>query len=271
MISTIILVTDQGEIRGVNRFLPPTFEAEVNYNEDLPTLLDEANGIICDGCETSLSHFLDLPNKGMVTHGFEVVRFEREGLSVEDIQKAFSQVGLRFANLKELLVFSSKARGMIADGSDPLIALGSSTRLYLQIQKDSKSVWRKIWEWLRRSTPAPAPSFPMIEECSPKNLLRFSTGERGWKSHCLFLGVWTGLEQDRKLVDEPIAMGEYLALPDGATFSGDYLKTVAFGFRFVAKDGHICEVVEGKEMFQHQWASMDVPERGLRHYKPIFR
>ncbi|MEI7777347.1 MAG: hypothetical protein WCI52_01960 [bacterium] len=264
-----ILVADQNGIHGRNRFLPPTFEVEVNYGEELSVLLAEANGIIRDDCSTSLSHFLDLPCRGRVTYGFEIVMFEREGLSVGEIQEAFSQAGLRVANLKELLAFVSKTNKVI--GSSPLIALGSSTKLYLQIQEDDKSVWRKIWECLWRSTPRSLPVFPLIEEYGSKNILRFSTGECGWKSHCLFLGVCIELEKDRKLVDEPISMGEYLSLPDGSAFSGDYLKTVEFGFRFVARDGHICEVVEGKEMFQRQWASLDVPERGLRHYRPVFK
>lgn len=61
---------------------------------------------------------------------------------------------------------------------------------------------------------------------------------------------------------------EYEALPLWNTLPKDALQTCEFGFCFRMKDGIVCEVVKGTDMFVHQWGSgMSVPERGARYYR----
>lgn len=72
-----------------------------------------------------------------------------------------------------------------------------------------------------------------------------------------------------RLRDFKLTKGQYLMLPSAAELTEADLKLVPIGFMFKAKDGHLCEVVKGTDMFNDQWPFMDVPERGLRHYKAV--
>ncbi len=75
-----------------------------------------------------------------------------------------------------------------------------------------------------------------------------------------------------RLHDLQLTKDEYNNLPHASTLTeAELQETRDFGFRFKARDGHVCELVKGEDMFQDQWASLlDVPRRGLRHYHPIF-
>jgi hypothetical protein len=74
-----------------------------------------------------------------------------------------------------------------------------------------------------------------------------------------------------KLHDLEVTRSDYEAMPvlDG---SSDEYKFMPINSYFRTKDGRVCKVVKGIDMFCDQAgaALLSLPEIGLRHYNPVF-
>lgn len=75
-----------------------------------------------------------------------------------------------------------------------------------------------------------------------------------------------------KLVKLNITKAEYAALPHLSTLTERDLKEIVpLGFRCKDSQGVVREMVEGMQIFAHQWgAGSCVPDRGWRYYEPVF-
>ena len=190
----------------------------------------------------------------------------------EVILNKCNNAGLRPACIIELLTFASKMRCGV--GQYPLIALGSSTKEFLEKEELLKPWYKKIIPnillEILREKPEPT-QFPYIHG-HDRNTLRLGNGQTSWRTISLYLTVNVKREGDEKLVELPIDMAEYNAITPMTELTKEELEnTVPLGTKYKALDGHIVELVEGKKMFAHQWgAGLSVPARGWRHYRPYF-
>lgn len=262
---TILDVEEGEDIRETNRFLAVT--AYVNYGKTLPVLLEEArcnpnaeiDQMTCDGCAINWS-----PR-------FQVVRFGDYPITQERVREQFQIAGLRPATVYELLSFAAQYGSNF--NIDPIIALGSSNQSYLQKEERKKCWLRRLWRKLTKASFVKE-SYPMFEYHKAGNLFRLTKGDGGWQPFCMFLGVYLQKGDDPKLVDLSIGLEDYLALPDITTFPMASMKeimAIPVGTQMKARDGHVLEMVNGLDMFQHQFAGMSVPERGFRHYRPVWK
>jgi hypothetical protein len=165
------------------------------------------------------------------------------------------------------------ASKMDTASKDPIIALGSSNEMYLRDIERHKHWMKKLVERITQRTLVIRPAYPIVEFGHPSNRLRLTeSSDDGCKSECLFLAVHKKGANDDKLVPMPLTREAYdkLLSMDSLDLCRGAIKDGSVGTLFRADDGHICKLVRGNDMFQHQWSGMSVPKFGLNHYRPVF-
>jgi hypothetical protein len=271
ILNLVCLSNPDGTIIGRNRFLPPTgiFTIEVDYGADFESLVVAARQkVVVPGLKEMFNPRFSTGKKIV---SFELVRFQRTSkIEINSVLRELVRVGFVPACITELLIFVSKFREPL--GLDRLVALGSSNEDYLNCLEQEKWLPRRITDFIFGESKTEI-SYPYIigGECSSVEMVAGLDGKINAEFY--FLAVHTRHAEDEKLVDFEISLAEYKATPKTLDLPDlDAVFASEEGSLFVARDGHLVQVVKGVDMFPGQWDPVRPrPERGLRHYRPVFK
>lgn len=262
---SIIVVPEGSSIKGTNRFLAP--KIMVDWNVSHEQLLKEAD---CQTSEVVHDSFFPYPFQ-QSEHGFEVVRFDTWGVTPEMVAKKFDDVGMYAADFHQLMTFAKHHRLMLKGAA--LLAIGRNNKWFLKKQEDRFNFVRKWWR-NRRGAWQKQIAYPCLEYFGEERpgRLRLSKGEGGWKPVNLFLGAYRNDLDHPSWCMLPISRAKYKSLIyQDEMKEGDLEHALPLGTLFKATDGHVCEIIQGKDTPQGQWGNLmsDPPERYWAHYLPV--
>lgn len=271
LISNVTFVGPGEIVQHRNRFLPPNdiFRQVVNYEQNLEVLLQRSHQHLDDSNIKKMIRPRHL--SGSLELTFEVLQFtNQEGVSEGLASVTMSKLGFTPACITEMLTFVSVFRKSLEN--DSMVALGSSTANYLAYQEASRSILQQLIDFVRRKN-RPNISYPITTGGEDSLVKLAEGGDKKFNRHVYFLAVHQKHLGDMKLVDFEIHLHRYEELPKLADLSEKQILDSELEQLFVARDGHLCQLVKGEDMFAHQVGGgmLGLPARGLRHYRPVFK
>lgn len=266
---SIITVSGGEEISGTNRFLTNVITVPRYQSHD--HRMRDSNAVIVDNKVLSFP-FHRFPPEDQCRP--QLVRFE-ECVSAEDIEKRFKAVGLVPAALSELLGFLACYEDLFK--GEKIGALGSSDQHEIVYeaarQKNMLGLGVRILVQLgilkKGSPPMPSFAYAQIGVEGKNHVMSIQETDAEFKN-LLFLGVYQRVAGDEELVDLHIELSEYWKLPLSTSLVAGDSRWKEIGFKYRAKDGHVCEVIKGAGMFDRQWNTMTELDIGIKRYRPVF-